>query len=213
MSAPGGVYLRGVEMPLPAGERVLWQGAPVRGSLARHAFHVRKLAVYFAGLAGIATLVALRQPAPWRALATSAVSLGVSAVAACAFALLLALLTARTSVYAITDRRVVLRMGIALPVVLNVPLRTIESVAFARRPGGDGDIALRLADDVRVAYVVLWPHARAWRLRHPEPLLRSVADVERVGAILREALLAQIAAEAPAKEALPASRAATEVAA
>ena len=195
MSAPsggkGGAYLRGIEMPLPAGERVLWQGAPGRAALARHAFHVRKIAIYFVLLLVLAAVMS--GATSWHALLGSAIPLGVSAVVACAFALLLATLTTRTTVYAITERRVVLRVGIALPVVVNVPLHVIESVDFRRRADGGGDIALRLGGGVRVAYLVLWPHARAWRLRHPEPLLRGLADVDAVGAILRSALLAQIA--------------------
>ena len=50
-------WIRGVSQPLPAGERLLWSGAPASRLLARHAFHVRLVAGYFAllillGLAG-----------------------------------------------------------------------------------------------------------------------------------------------------------------
>ena len=38
----------GLPSALPAGERVVWQGAPDWRSLAVHAFHVRKVAIYFA---------------------------------------------------------------------------------------------------------------------------------------------------------------------
>lgn len=198
MSAPAGTFLRGVEMPLPAGERVLWQGAPDRAALARHAFHVRKIAGYFIGLVALSVAFAARTATPWAGMLAGGATLLVSGAAACAFGLLLATLTARTTVYAVTERRVVLRIGIALPVVLNVPLRLVESVDVRRRPDGGGDLALRLAGGARVAYLVLWPHARAWRLRHPEPLLRAVADVDAVGRTLRAALLAQMAADAPA---------------
>ena len=40
----------GLPEPLPAGERILWQGAPDWRALAVHVFHVRKLAAYFAGI-------------------------------------------------------------------------------------------------------------------------------------------------------------------
>ena len=41
---------RGLPEALPAGEHLLWQGQPDWRMLARKAFHVRKLVVYFAGL-------------------------------------------------------------------------------------------------------------------------------------------------------------------
>ena len=201
------VRIPGVDEPLPAGERVLWHGAPARAPLARDAFHARKIVVYFAALLALAALFARNDAAPGRALLVSAISLGVSAAAATAFALLVATLTARSTVYAITDRRVVLKIGLALPVVLNVPLRLVDSASIARRRDGTGDIALRLAGDVRVAYLVLWPHARAWRLRHPEPLLRSLPDVDLAARVLRDALVAQMT-DATHDEAAPSAGAA-----
>jgi hypothetical protein len=39
---------------------------------------------------------------------------------------------------------------------------------------------------------VLWPHARPFRLRHPEPLLRAIDDVAAVAAILERALRATL---------------------
>ena len=37
----------GLPEPLPKGEKILWQGAPHWWMLAVHAFHVRKVAIYF----------------------------------------------------------------------------------------------------------------------------------------------------------------------
>ena len=37
----------GLPEPLPHGERILWQGAPAWGSIARRVFHLRKVALYF----------------------------------------------------------------------------------------------------------------------------------------------------------------------
>ena len=43
----------GLPSTLPAGERIVWQGSPDWKQLAVHAFHVRKIAVYFALMVGI----------------------------------------------------------------------------------------------------------------------------------------------------------------
>jgi len=38
----------GIPAPLPPGEHVIWQGSPDRWEVAKSAFHIRKLALYFA---------------------------------------------------------------------------------------------------------------------------------------------------------------------
>ena len=42
--------VRGLPAMLPPGERLLWQGNPAWRSLAIRAYHVRKVALYFAVL-------------------------------------------------------------------------------------------------------------------------------------------------------------------
>lgn len=189
-------YLKGVEVPLPEGETLLWQGSPAFRSLAVHAFHARKIALYFLGLIVITAVVNRGASVPGGLLASS-VPLAIGGATAVAFAVTVAQLAARTTLYAITDRRVVMKVGIALPIVLNIPLRMIESVDMKQYAGGLGNLSLKIAGGNRVAYAVLWPHARPWRVRFPEPLLRDLPNVSTVGATLREALLS--AATAPSE--------------
>ncbi len=211
--------VRGLPGLLPAGERILWQGAPDWIALARGAFLGGPVAVYFgvlmlwrlaSGLGdGLGAAEALRH------------MLWVAPVAAAALALiaLLGWATARSTVYTITNRRVVLRVGVALTMSINVPFTRI--VAARVRPGsGDrGDIALSVAAEDRFAYLLLWPHARPWRLRHPEPMLRAVPDAASVARLLADALETFAAGNgaptlrqgAPAREArLPAALVAAE---
>jgi hypothetical protein len=53
--------------------------------------------------------------------------------------------------------------------------------------GSFGDIALSLYPTDRIAWLHLWPHARAWRLTQPEPALRCIKDADAVGKILLKA--------------------------
>jgi len=180
----------GLPEALPAGERLLWQGAPDWRQLAWRVFHVREVAVYFALLLA------------WRAVSVLADGGGVAQAALSALWMLplaligvgllggLAWLSARTAVYTITDRRVVMRVGIVLSVTFNLPHRQIDAAALRPRAQGHGDIVLRLAPGVRIAYLHLWPHARPWQVRRPEPALRCVPDAARVGALLSQAIAA-----------------------
>ena len=101
-------------------------------------------------------------------------------------------LNARTTVYTITNRRVVLRIGVALTMAINIPFRQIAAANLKTRSDGSGDITLQLLDGNRIAYLHLWPHARAWRLKQPEPMLRAIAHVQPVARILGDALAASL---------------------
>jgi hypothetical protein len=178
----------GLPEPLPAGERLLWQGAPDWRVLAVEALHVRKAAIYFAvlmlwrGLSFSADGASLMQSL------IAAASLLLLAVPALALLAGFAWLIARTSVYTLTDKRIVMRVGIVLTVTFNLPFRTISSAAL--RPGshGHGDITLTLAGSDRIAYLHLWPHVRPWQLRRTQPMLRAVPRVHEVAELLSNAL-------------------------
>lgn len=177
----------GLPGPLPAGERILWQGQPGWTSLALRAFHCREVAIYFAVFAAWRAATGYAEggleAASIRALALlpiAALSLGLLA--------LLAWATARSSVYTITDRRVVLSIGVALTATLNLPLKAIERADLKTLGDGSGDLTLGLSPETRIAFLTLWPHARPWRLKAPEPTLRSLPDARRAAAILAEAL-------------------------
>lgn len=181
----------GLPERLPANERILWQGSPNASVLARSTFHLRKLVLYFSALMAVhaatvlgaggslvEALLALVWPAGLSVLALTGVGT-------------LAWLTARTAVYTVTDRRVVMRIGIVLTLTFNLPLRTLEAAALRQGPDGHGDIVLTLKGPDRIAWVHLWPHARPWRLARPEPMLRAIPQAATVAGLLQQAWSAQ----------------------
>ena len=107
---------------------------------------------------------------------------------------LLAWLCSRTTVYTITNRRVVLRIGVALPTAINIPFKAIGGAKLGLHSNGVGDIPLALVGEERMAYSNLWPHVRPWRLAKPEPMLRSIPDAQRVAQVLSTALVAALPA-------------------
>jgi hypothetical protein len=82
---------------------------------------------------------------------------------------LFAVLVARTTVYTLTNRRLVLRIGVALNTCINLPLALIASADLRQGSGNTGDIAVTLKGEHRLGYAMLWPHARPWRLSRPQP--------------------------------------------
>jgi hypothetical protein len=142
--------VRGVPGNLPAGESILWQGAPRWTVLAQQAFHVRAIGGYFGLMLG------------WRLV--SALSAGQSAASALRSILLvspiplatlagltaLAWLYSRTTVYTITNKRVIIRFGLALPKAFNIPLKSVQSAACKTLSRGTGDLALTLKGDTKI---------------------------------------------------------------
>ena len=198
--------LRGLPGPLPPGERILWRGAPTLSGVLLRAFHARLVMAWFTVTATVLAVGAAATAGPARALTMAGTTLliGLLALGLLTF---LAWLVHRTTVYTLTDRRMVLHVGIALPITLNLPLARIESADLRLFSDGSGDIPLLLPPGERVAYLHLWPHARPWRVSRPEPMLRSVPDARSVAALLAPALAAQAGglAKDPARTGEPAT--------
>jgi hypothetical protein len=182
--------VKGLPEQLPEGEHMLWQGSPRWQSLALHAFHVRKVAIYFGVLAAWRVLSALYDGQPVASFATGLLWLLLAGAAGVALLALLAWLNSRATVYTITSRRLVMRFGVALPMMVNIPFRVIESAALRTFKDGAGDIPLTLDSSSRVGYLHLWPHVRPWRVARPQPALRAVADAQAVANTLSQALAA-----------------------
>ena len=193
--APGGRPY-GLPAPLPEGETIVWQGAPNWRVLARRVLHVRKIAIYFALLTVWCGGSALLSGSPrlWYS-ATALIILGMISTGLLS---VFAWLVARTSVYTLTERRVVLRIGVAMSMSLNLPFCMIDSAAVRLHRDGSGDIPLLLNGPTRMGMAMLWPHVRPWRTRRVQPMMRAVPDAARVARLLAETLAASTGQQAPA---------------
>lgn len=189
---------------LPPGETILWQGKPDWRVLARTAFHTGAVGGYFALLTGVALLSG-----------ASLVGVGATALSGVAAVLLLSALawaTARGAIYTLTNRRIVLRIGVALPKCINIPLGQIASLDVRHRANGTGDLVVTPAGSARLGYAALWPHARAWHYATPRPMLRALPAIDAVAMLAaRQVRQVQgagiVTATTPRETALPAGQA------
>ncbi len=169
------------ELP-PEGERILWQGRPNWWALTKRATAFWWVMGYFAFLAAwrfvaVVDLVPLGQ-----ALALTAPFLILAGLVAALLGLT-TVIQARATMYTVTNRRVVLRVGAALTVTLNLPYTKIASAELDLRSDGTGTIAFNTIGDVRLAYLVLWPHVRPWRFP-AQPALRCIDDAQDIANLL-----------------------------
>ena len=181
---------------LPAGETVLWRGKPDWRHLALDAFGAPWVAFYFTGI-GVWHLATALHDGASRADALAAGSVVLMPMAlALSLVALLAWLSARATVFTVTDRRIIMVYGVALPALINLPLDTVETLKVRRGFAGRGDLAFSLPRKGRLSFHQLWPYARPWHLFPASPMMRAVPKAEEVKVIVAGALRAAAEREA-----------------
>jgi len=190
--------VRGLPEELPEGEKILWQGEPNGRALARRVFHARKVAFYFGVLALLRFGFGVQEGIGAALGSASFVAgLGLLCVGILAF---MARLHVRTTVYTITNRRVVMRYGVAFPMTVNVPFTQVRNAALKLFPDGTAEIPLEPTETPPIGVLFLWPHCRPWHWREPQPMLRCLPNgaqvAERLAAALKEAHAEQPEAKA-----------------
>lgn len=183
--------VKGLPDYLPDGESIVWQGEPEWRQVALRIFHIRKVAVYFLLLAaahvgfqihdGASMLLAVKGAA-WLVLlgAAAMVVLGV-----------LGRLYAKTTIYTITNERLVMRFGVALPMMINIPWNKVAAADMTTHSARHGSIALTLDPDHKASYWLLWPHAKPWNFSPVQPMLRCIEDPQTVAERIREVVAQQ----------------------
>jgi hypothetical protein len=177
----------GLPEELPRGERILWQGAPDWRTLAIEAFHLRKLVVYFALIGLLRFYFLLQDDLTALETAKGMAPFAVLAISGLFIVISLAWLSARHTLYTLTNRRVVMRIGIVLTVTFNIPFSRITGAHLREGREGMGDVALEIEATSRIPYLQLWPHARAWHLQRPQPVLRAIPHAANTAAALKQA--------------------------
>lgn len=198
--------VRGLPDTLPPDETLIWRGEPDFRIMARRVFHLRTISLY------VALLLAAHMGLQWYGggdfvgvlLGSSwMIALGLAAIGIVA---LLAWAYTRTTVYTLTDKRLVLRFGVAIPMMVNLPLAIVGAADLRRYSDGSGDITLTLSQKKKLSYTLLWPNIKPSQFRPVVPAMRCLANVDEAAAAL-----ASVVGEAPA-DAAPATPQARETA-
>ena len=173
---------------LPPGERVLWQGKPDWRRLAMSAYLGGPVAIYFGVLFVWRLVEALADGAAVAVALSYAAALVPMAAISLAIIAFLGWMGARVTVYTITSKRVVMKIGAALTMSVNVPFKRIAGAALRKAGRSHGEIALQVAGKERFSYFLLWPHVRPWSQIRPQPMLRALRDAPEAARILAGAL-------------------------
>lgn len=184
----------GLPAKLPEGETILWSGAPEKWRLGHHVFHTRLIAAVFIILAVSSIFSGLNHGASALKITTTFVTLLATGAAIIGAAVLWGWLMAINTVYTVTDKRLVIRHGVTLPMAINIPYAKVANAAAKIRSDGSGDVSLSLLDGNRLALYAAWPHNRPWSWQGTAPAVRCVANAPAVARIVADALATFVSA-------------------
>ena len=170
---------------IPDGERVCWIGKPNWISFGFNAFGIKYLVVYFI-LSAFYAISQIELVFSFGAFIGEYISFIVSGIIAGLILFLLAYFAAQHTCYVITEKRLVIRTGIALVFLLNVPLKNVTSIDKQSLLRGYGNLSFKPQSKKRIPYFSCWPSVRGGSFLEPIPTFRSIANIEAIGDIVGE---------------------------
>ena len=171
--------VEGLPEYLPEGESMVWQSRPTTAAMARRVFYIPHLALYFGLLIAGHTVYRLMEGvSAAQVMGTFVWQAGLAAVVLVLLAWL-ARSYAASVIYTLTSERLVIRSGVALPMMVNIPIEQITAADMRTYRDGTGDILLKPVADRKLHWVLLWPNVSAWYSRPIRPLLRGLPDPQR----------------------------------
>tara|TARA_B100001027_G_C16238913_1_gene318362 strand:+ start:102 stop:740 length:639 start_codon:yes stop_codon:yes gene_type:complete len=183
--------IEGLPELLPKGEVILWQGRPNWLQLTIESLNLWWIIGYFGLLATWRFLTVIDYMPLGTAISVITPFLFIAALAGLLLCIV-GYVQAKATLYTITNKRVVMRIGAALTITLNLPFTKIDNAAVAKKRGDFGNIAFETSGSTKFSYFVLWPHARSWHFGKPQPTLRCIPEIEKVSSILGEAAKSRI---------------------
>jgi hypothetical protein len=183
---------------LPPGETLLWTGQPKPFGFVYRAFHLKALAAYFALIVGFTTVGTLASDTEaYVLLGSLAWQLSMGAAVLLIFSLL-GHFYAKSTIYALTNKRFVIRSGLALPSVIAIPITKIQSAGIQMYSDKTGDIVLVPEKGLKVYWLLLWPSVRTFEWSRVQPMLRAIEKPEVVAEMLRNLVAIETEAKVPA---------------
>lgn len=186
---------------LPDGEFIVWQGQPVFKIVMTRLLRARWIAIYFAIAALWSVAVGINNSeGAWQLLGRLSF-ISVAAIIVFGLMALYARAVAKTSLYTLTNKRIVMRVGIALSASFNLPFKQISGADFRVGKDGSGDVALALKSGHNLSGAVFFPHQRGGLWRKLSPQMICLFDAKSVA----EKLAQQLRAYAPTPQETAAS--------
>jgi hypothetical protein len=170
---------------IPLGEKIYWNGKPNWKSFGYHAFGVKYFSIYFF-VCALYSVSQIDSSFSFGAFFIKYAPYLISGILAGMILLFLAYLSARHTCYVITEKRIVIRTGVALVFLLNMPLKNILSIDMKALTKGQGNVIFKVQSKKRIPYLSCWPSVKSGSFLEPIPAFRSIRDIEKIGKLISE---------------------------
>ena len=174
---------------IPEGESILWQGKPSFWGFSWYFFGLKLLAFYLIILS-VVFAARLTVTDFFTAFVVDFLPFLLSGILTSCILMALAKIQSQSSVYIITENRVIIKSGAALSFLISMPFKKIKAVNLQKRKGSLGTISFELNSGKRVPYISCWPSVRPWRFKKTEPAFSCIENVDEVATILRKSVMA-----------------------
>ncbi|GGB33737.1 photosynthetic complex assembly protein [Roseibium aquae] len=178
----------GLPADLPKGEKILWQGRPATKLVSRRVMKVNWFAGYFAVLLVWTLAAGYADGRTWPHVLFSAGAVLLLSAVFLGMMELFAWGVHKTTLYTITNKRVVMRIGVALSATFNLPFAKMVSADLRLDKRGGGDIALTMAQGHRLSFFSFWPHVRGYKSGSMVPQMICLKNAQQPARILADAL-------------------------
>ena len=174
---------------IPEGESILWKGKPSFWGFSWYFFGLKLLAFYLIILS-VVFAARLTVTDFFTAFVVDFLPFLLSGILTSFILMALAKIQSQSSVYIITENRVIIKSGAALSFLISMPFKKIKAVNLQKRKGSLGTISFELNSGKRVPYISCWPSVRPWRFKKTEPAFSCIENVDEVATILRKSVMA-----------------------
>jgi len=170
---------------IPDGESILWKGKPSLWGFSWNLFGLKWITFYLSILS-VVSIARFFASDFHTAFYIDFLPFFLSGIFASIILIGLAAIQAYSTVYIITENRVIIKTGAALSFLISMPFKKIKEVNLQKRGASIGTISFELFSKKRVPYISCWPSVRPWKFKKTQPAFSCVRSVEEVATILRK---------------------------
>jgi len=170
---------------IPNGESILWKGRPSLWGFSWNLFGLKWITLYLSMLS-IVSVARFFASDFYTAFYVDFLPFFLSGIFASIILIGLAATQTYSTVYIITENRVIIKTGAALSFLISMPFKKIKEVNLQKRGASIGTISFELLSEKRVPYISCWPSVRPWKFKRTQPAFSCIGSVDKVATILRK---------------------------
>ena len=170
---------------IPNGESILWKGRPSLWGFSWNLFGLKWITLYLSMLS-IVSVARFFASDFYTAFYVDFLPFFLSGIFASIILIGLSATQTYSTVYIITENRVIIKTGAALSFLISMPFKKIKEVNLQKRGASIGTISFELLSEKRVPYISCWPSVRPWKFKRTQPAFSCIGSVDEVATILRK---------------------------